>query len=229
MTIPKCIGIIIDGNRRWACKRNLSTISGHEQGYKKLKNFLKWSKEVGIEYVIAYTFSSENWNRSKTEVSYLMKLIVKVFRKDLDELKKERIRVRVIGDISRSPKQVQEVIATTQKETEHLDGITFVAAFSYGGRNEIVYAVNRILAERDKLAGAKITYKDFEKYLWTAGIPDPDLIIRTGSEIRLSNFLPLQSVYSELFFLKTLWPDITKNEFLNVLKEYSSRQRRFGR
>lgn len=229
MTIPKCIGIIIDGNRRWACKRNLSTLRGHEQGYKKLKNFLKWSKEVGIEYVIAYTFSSENWNRSKTEVSYLMKLIVKVFCKDLDELKKERIRVRVIGDISRSPKDVQEVIATTQKETEYLDGITFVAAFSYGGRNEIVYAVNRILAERDKLAGAKITYKDFEKYLWTAGIPDPDLIIRTGSEIRLSNFLPLQSVYSELFFLKTLWPDITKNEFLNVLKEYSSRQRRFGR
>lgn len=225
----QCIGVIIDGNRRWAKKRGLAPMRGHEAGSKKLKEFLDWARGAGVRYVIAYVFSTENWNRSSYEVAYLMRLISRFFTRDLAELKKKKICVRIAGDRSMLSRKIQGLVERAEQETASFKDFTLALALSYGGRDEIVAAVNRLITDKEKLNGKEITKEDFARYLWTVGIPDPDLIIRTSGETRLSNFLPWQSVYSELFFLPAFWPDLTKEEFLRVLDEYHSRQRRFGK
>lgn len=225
----QCIGVIIDGNRRWAKERGLLPIRGHAAGFKKFKEFLDWTREAGIRHVIAYVFSIENWDRSPREVAYLMRLISRFFTRDLAELKKKKICVRIAGVRSMLSRRIQRLVERAEKETASFKDFILTLAFSYGGRDEIVAAINRLIADKEKFNGKKITKEDFAHYLWTAGIPDPDLIIRTSGEMRLSNFLPWQSVYSELFFLPTFWPDITKEEFFRVLEEYRSRQRRFGK
>lgn len=224
--VPQCIGVIVDGNRRWAKKNGLSPLEGHEAGYRKLRELLHWARDAGVEFVIAYVFSSENWNRAAEEVSYLMELAKRVFWQDLPELKQEKVRIRVIGNSAPVSQKLQILINNAEKETASFTDLTLVLAFSYGGREEILQAVNRIIGE--KRAAVSVTKNEFERYLWTAGIPDPDLIIRTSGEQRLSGFLPWQAAYSELFFLPMLFPDLTRQDFSDVLEEYSKRERRFG-
>lgn len=225
---PKCIGVIIDGNRRWARTRGLPLMEGHREGYRKLKDLLSWAKEAGITHVIVYIFSIENWGRAKKEVSYLMKLVERIFENDIKHFKKENAQIRVIGKRSLLPRQVQNLVDRAEKETALCTGPVLALALSYGGRDEIVAAVNTMLQERKRIK-KHIAVEDFSQYLWSSGLPDPDLIIRTSGEMRLSNFLPWQSVYSELFFPNTLWPDFTKEEFFSILEEYKTRQRRFGK
>lgn len=225
----KCIGVIIDGNRRWAQKRGMASLRGHEAGYKKLKEFLDWCHEAGVRHVIAYVFSIENWNRAPREVSYLMRLIGRFFNADLAEIKKKKVRLRIAGVRSLLSSVIQRLVERAEKETSSFKDYTFTLALSYGGRDEIVAAANRLMQDKEKFNKKEITKEHFAKYLWTADIPDPDLIIRTSGEMRLSNFLTWQSVYSELFFPVTLWPDFTKEEFLQILEEYHSRKRRFGK
>lgn len=226
-TIPICIGIIMDGNRRWAKEKNLSTIEGHKAGYEKFKEVVEWSKEEGVKNLIFYAFSSENWNRTKDEVDYLMNLIKTALVTDsLDTLNKENIRMRFIGERNRFEKEIQDAMREAEKKTAENTSGTVALALSYGGRQEIVTAVNEILKD---YKGGNISEEDFKKYLWTADIPDPDIIIRTGGEKRLSNFLPWQSVYSELFFSDTYWPDFTKEEFQEILMQFSNRDRRKGK
>lgn len=224
--IPNCIGIILDGNRRWAKKRGLSTLKGHEEGYKKFKEIISWAKEVRVMHLIFYAFSTENWKRDEKEKSYLFELIKMACINDLEEIKKKGVRIRFAGQIDRFDFDIQTALRDAEKQTRESTRITVVLALSYGGRAEILQAVNALLA-----GGVKglVTGEEFKKYLWTHDIPDPDLIIRTGGVMRLSNFLPWQSVYSELFFTDTLWPDFSKEEFGSILKEYAARERRYGK
>ncbi|OGZ43609.1 MAG: di-trans,poly-cis-decaprenylcistransferase [Candidatus Ryanbacteria bacterium RIFCSPHIGHO2_02_FULL_48_12] len=225
--VPRCIGVIVDGNRRWARAHGLPTLKGHEEGYKKLKDFVLWAKEAGSTHVIAYVFSSENWNRAAEEVSYLMGLIIKLLKQDVEELGKKGIRLRIAGVRGMLPQNVRQAVIEAEEATKDNTEFTLCLALSYGGRDEIVEAVNKIIADKDK--SLPITKETFAQYLWTSGIPDPDMIIRTSGEMRLSNFLPWQGVYSELFFLPIHWPDITKEYFMQVLEEYKGRQRRYGK
>lgn len=226
--IPKCIGIIMDGNRRWAKAQGVPVYEGHKKGYEKMKQVIRWAKEAGITYVIFYTFSIENWNRVEKEVNYLMDLFRFAFSSGMESLMRNKVRVKVIGDTARFSPDLQEMIKKVQKETAHFEN-TVVLALSYGGRNEILNAVKTLSVTKTKEEITEMTEADFSNYLYTKDIPDPDIIIRTSGEMRLSGFLPWQSVYSEFFFLKTPWPAFSKEEFLDVIEQYSSRQRRHGK
>jgi len=190
-----------------------------------MKEIVGWARVAHISFVIAYAFSMENWNRSQEEVSYLLDLFREIFADKLEELKKEGIRVRCIGDLSRFSAELQNSIRKAEQETANLSGTTLVLALSYGGRADILHAVERIQKENKRA----ITEAEFSSYLWSKGIPDPDLIIRTGGEKRLSGFLTWQSVYSELFFVDTLLPDFSKSEFQDILTEFGRRDRRLGK
>lgn len=223
MNTPTTIGIIMDGNRRFAKAHNLPSYEGHRVGYEKFKDILSWMKDAGIKNAVVYALSTENLKRSEQEVSYLFDLFRTVIRERLEEITREQVRVVFVGDQSLFPedlkKMASELEAKTALYTEH----TLVIAAPYGGRAEIVSAVNRAIEK-----GAEVTEEEFSTLLWTHGVPDPDLIIRTGGEQRLSNFLPWQSTYAELFFTKTLWPDFTREEFLDILREFGTRERRHG-
>jgi len=221
--IPNCIGIIMDGNRRWAKKRMLPTLNGHKKGYEVLKECLRWAKEKGVKYMIVYAFSTENWKRSDEEVSYLMDIFRKAVLSELDSLREEKARILIAGKKSLLPEDIQLSAKKLEEDTKDEDEVTLVIALSYGGRPEIVEAVNKAIKE-----GKEVSEETFGDYLWTAGVPDPDLIIRSGGEKRLSNFLPWQSVYSELFFTDTYWPDFSKEEFEKILDEYATKKRRNG-
>lgn len=222
---PKSIGIIMDGNRRWAKERGLHTFEGHQRGYEKLKEVLGWARERGVSHLIVYGFSTENWNRSPEEVSYLLDLFRVVLSREVEKIKKERGRIVCIGDRARFPEDLRGLMEKAERETATLKGTTLILALSYGGRGEIVEAVKKLLASGEK----DVTEEGFENFLWTKGIPDPDIIIRTGGEMRLSGFLPWQSVYSELVFTKTFWPDFSKKEFESIIEEFSKRKRNFGK
>ncbi len=224
--IPACVGVIMDGNRRWARARNLPTVEGHRVGYGKLKEFVGWATDAGVGTVIVYAFSTENWNRSAEEVSYLMDLFRTVVATEAKELKEKNVRLSFIGDRARFSPDLQELMRRAESDTATGTAGSLVVALSYGGRAEIVAAVRALVASG--VASADITEERFAKELWTASIPDPDLVIRTGGETRLSNFLPWQSVYSELFFTGTLWPDFSEEEFKRILAEYATRERRRG-
>jgi len=221
------IALIMDGNRRWAKKRGLPTLSGHKRGYDKMKEVAKWCADLGIEILTVYAFSSENWNRSKAEVSYLMNLFRQVLKNDLAEIDRRGIRVKVIGQTERLPADIQQLIKDAEERTKGNKKLLFQIAISYGGRQEIIAAVKKIAAE--KIPSAKITGELFEKYLWTAGAADPDAIVRTSGEYRLSNFLTWQSVYAELFFIKKHWPDFSRRDLSGIIKKFNQRQRRFGK
>lgn len=223
---PKCIGIIMDGNRRWAKEKGLPVLQGHHHGYKKLEEVLGWMREKGIKFSVIYTFSSENWNREKKEVSSLMSLIKKAFSEQIDSLVKDKVRLIVAGDVGAFPKDIQENMKEAEERTRNKKDIehTMVLAASYGGRAEILNAINELI----KKGVEKVTEEIFSDHLWTARIPDPDIIIRTSGEQRLSGFLPWQGVYSELFFVKNHWPAFSKTDFDGVLEEYANRDRRHG-
>lgn len=227
INIPKHIGIIIDGNRRWAKSRKLPTFYGHKKGYAKLKDVADWCFDYGIEVLTCYVFSNENWSRSKKEVSYLMKLLKQALTTEINELQKRDIRLKICGKINdmRLPKDLIKAIIDAQEKTKNNKRGVLNLALNYGGRKEIIEVIKKIV--KSKIKPQLINEKIIEKYLWTAGLPDLDLIIRT-SEKRLSGFLLWQSAYSELFFIDKCWPDFTKADLIKVLKEYDQRQRRYG-
>jgi len=229
MNYPKSIGVIMDGNRRWASEQRLPTMKGHEKGYKKVKDLMQWAKELNIETVYLYAFSTENWDRQKEEVNYLMNLFSKAFNQDSKALIKEKVRVKFAGQIERFSPIIRSGIKSLEKITKNFSGPTLVFCLSYGGRTEILTALKKIAHAKTPAEIDKFTEEDFSRFLWTAGLPDPELVIRTSGEQRTSNFLPWQATYSEWFFTKTYWPALTKDEFENILKDFSKREIRRGR
>lgn len=215
----------MDGNRRWARAENKPVFEGHNEGYKRLEDVLRWSREAGIPHVVAYAFSTENWQRSEDEVGFLMKLFRSILENETKKMVDGRVRVRFVGDRARFSEDMQKMMDTMETETEKEYDITLHLLMSYGGRAEIVAATNALLAER----ASNVTEDSFAQKLWSYPMPDPDLIIRSGGEKRLSGFLPWQSVYSELFFIDTYWPAFTKEEFDSILVEFSARERRRGK
>ncbi len=224
--IPACIGVIMDGNRRWARERGLPTLEGHRAGYEKLREVVSWATDAGVGTVIVYAFSTENWNRSAEEVGYLMDLFRTVVAREAEEMRKKNARLMFVGDRARFSSDMQDLMRRAESDTTSGTAGRLVVALSYGGRAEIIAAARALCAEG--VPAERVTEEVFAEKLWTAGIPDPDLVIRTGGETRLSNFLPWQSVYSELFFTSTLWPDFSKEEFDRILTEYAGRERRRG-
>ncbi len=214
----------MDGNRRWAKERNLPTLKGHEAGYQKLKEVMDWCNDAGVQNLIVFAFSTENWNRTEEEVGYLMNLLRTGLLRDAEEMKEKGIRLRIVGQRERFSSDVQEAFVQAENITKE-GSKTLWLAISYGGRAEILHAVNTLIQE----GKTNISETDFENTLWTAGMPDPDIIIRTSGEQRVSGFLPWQGVYSELFFTKTYWPGFSREEFNEILKEFSERERRHGK
>lgn len=225
--IPKCVGIIMDGNRRWAKARGLLPLEGHRAGGQTLKQAALWAKEAGVRHIIFFTFSTENWNRSEEEVKYLLNLIGEFIEKELDYFDAEGGVLHYVGDLSRFSPNLQRIFRESEARTAHNSGTHVYFALNYGGRQEILSAVRKIVAEHPESDG--ITDEYFAEHLQTRGMPDPDIIIRTSGELRLSGFLPWQAVYSELFFTKTFWPDFTKEEFSGILSEFAERERRHGK
>ncbi len=224
MTLPMCIGFIMDGNRRWALEQHEETVFGHEAGEEKFYEVAQWIKDEHIAHAVFYAFSSENWLRNQLEVNYLQQLFLRFTKRMLAEVHTWQVRVRVFGDLSDFSPELKEAIAELMAESAVYETTTIWVALSYGGRAEIVAAVNKVLA-----VGQPVDETTFATHLATAGMPDPDLIIRTGGDMRLSNFLPWQTVYSELMFTQTYWPAFTKDEFMSMLTQYGDRKRRFGR
>lgn len=216
----------MDGNRRWARERNLPTFEGHARGFQKAKEVAGWCKIAGVTYAILYAFSNENWNRSKEEVAYLTELFDKFIHEYAEQLHAEGGAVRFIGEVGRFGEKFESEARALEAQNPDKPSCTVIIALSYGGRQEIVRAANKLLKEK---SGEEITEADFAAQLYTHEIPDPDLIVRTSGEYRLSGFLPWQSTYSELFFVPTYWPDFSEQEFKNVLNEYASRERRGGK
>lgn len=223
---PTTIGIVMDGNRRYAKEHGLTSFEGHRRGMQKIRDVVRWAKEAGVENVITYAFSTENWNRLPEEVAYLMTLFESAFGgEDIESIKQEGFRVRVIGQRDRLPKALLQKVEEAEERTKEGTAGTLAVALSYGGRTEIVDAVNRILQS----GASSVDEHTLRSMMWSADIPDPDLIIRTGGDQRLSNFLPWQSVYSELFFTETKWPAFEREEFDSILASYGVRERRLGR
>lgn len=222
---PKCVGIIMDGNRRWAKKHNKLSFEGHRAGYNTLTKVVGWAREINILHVVVYAFSTENWRRTEEEVGYLMKLFRFVIEHEVERMVAERVRVRFVGERERFPEDIQKGMVHIETVTEKAYDITLHIAISYGGRTEILAATNMLLAKRI----TAVTEEDFSKTLWSYPMPDPDIIIRTGGDMRLSGFLAWQSVYSELFFVATLWPDFSRFEFEEIIEEFYARERRRGR
>lgn len=219
------MAFIMDGNRRFAKAAGLSLLEGHSKGYEVLSQVVEWVSESGIAHAVFYAFSTENWRRSEKEVEYLMTLVRQVFATIDTTLSpaKNKIRLRFIGQRTDFAPDIQAHMEEVEKNTAHHEGTTIWIALSYGGRAEIVAAV-KSLVQKDE----PVTESAIAKELWTADMPDPDIVVRTSGEQRLSNFLPWQTVYSELFFTPTLWPAFTKDEFTRILSEYANRQRRHG-
>ena len=226
--VPCHIGIIMDGNRRWARKNGLAAFTkGHKRGAEKVKDVLKWCKARGIRILTFYAFSSENWQRSKREVDFLMNLFQTVLSKKIGNIHKEGIKFRVIGRRELLPQALQKLIEEAELLTKDNQRGILNLAVSYGGREEIIEAVRRII--KDGISPGDVTEKKFESYLYTAGLPDPNLIIRTSGEQRTSGFLLWQSAYSEWYFCQKYWPDFLESDLDEALEEYGRRQRRFGK
>jgi undecaprenyl diphosphate synthase len=220
----------MDGNGRWAKQRSLPRIEGHRQGAESARTIIRTSGELGIKYLTLYAFSAENWNRPKDEVEALMKYLIHYLKTETPELNKNNVRLEVIGQIYRLPENVQEHLKKSITTLSKNSGLTLVMALSYGSRIEIVDAVRGIAekVKRGKLDPADINEQVFAQHLYTRNIPDPDLLIRTSGEMRVSNFLLWQISYAELVITPTLWPDFRKPQFFAALEEYARRHRRFG-
>ncbi|MEW5734921.1 MAG: isoprenyl transferase [Thermodesulfobacteriota bacterium] len=230
-SLPRHVAIIMDGNGRWAKKRLLNRVMGHERGAETVRMAVRTSREIGIGYLTLYAFSTENWQRPKTEVAALMRLLIRFMNDELAEMLENGIRFNVIGAEERLPAEVREKIRTTREATAHNRDMVLSLALSYGSREEITRAVATIArkAAAGEISPEKVDEALIASLLYTADMPDPDLIIRTSGEMRLSNFLMWQAAYSELFITPTLWPDFNREEYVEILKEYAKRQRRFGR
>jgi undecaprenyl diphosphate synthase len=231
MNVPRHIGIILDGNGRWARKRGLPRTAGHRAGTDATRKIVRACGELGVSYLTVYVFSSENWGRPKIEVSMLMELLVEMTRREIENLNANNVRLQTVGDISRLPSKTKKALLDGIETTKNNTGLTLVLAVSYGGRAEIVTAAKRIAADaaRDPGLLAKLDEKVFSRYLYTADIPDPELIVRTGGECRISNFLLWQAAYAELYITDVLWPDFDKECLVKAIEEFNRRDRRFGK
>lgn len=230
MNIPQHVAIILDGNGRWAKKRGMPRNYGHVQGSKNVERICEDAYKMGIKYLTVYAFSTENWNRPKDEVDALMKLLRNYMKTCLKTAEKNRMKVRVIGDISRLDEDIRKRILELEKASEHNDGLNFQIAINYGSRDEMIRAMRKMAADvkEGALAPEEISEEVFERYLDTHDIPDPDLLIRTSGELRLSNYLLWQLAYTEFYFTDVPWPDFTKEELLKAIEQYNNRDRRFG-
>jgi undecaprenyl diphosphate synthase len=229
-TVPTHVAIIMDGNGRWAKKRHLPRVEGHRNGVESVRAIVRAAGEVGVKYLTLYAFSVENWNRPKDEVDTLMRYLARFLKDEIGELNKNNVRLRAIGQIYRLPEFVQEQLKRTKAALEKNNGLTLILALSYGGRTELVEAM-RAIGQRVKdgeVEPAEINEQVIAENLYTRDYPDPDLLIRTSGEMRISNFLLWQISYAELVVTQTLWPDFRKPQFFEALEEYTRRHRRFG-
>ena len=229
--LPAHVAIIMDGNGRWAKQRQLSRVKGHEKGAEAVRTTVRTCRERGIPFLTLYAFSTENWQRPKTEVNALMGLLRRFLESELRELLKNGIRLHVIGRRDRLPENVQKALAAAVNDTRQNSTLQLTLALSYGGRDEITRAAQSLAVEvqAGRMRPADITEELLSARLDTAGTPDPDLLIRTGGDMRVSNFLLWQLAYTEIFVTPTLWPDFTPELFQQILKDFQSRERRFGR
>ncbi|MBN9249598.1 MAG: isoprenyl transferase [Mesorhizobium sp.] len=230
MTSPAHVAIIMDGNGRWAKARGLPRVAGHRAGVEALRKTVRAAPQLGISYLTVYAFSSENWSRPKSEVSDLMGLLKLFIRRDLAELHQNGVRVRVIGDKASLQTDIRGLLDEAETLTAGNDALTLVIAFNYGGRDEIVRTAQKLAlaAVRGEIGIESITTESFAASLDTAGMPDPELVIRTSGELRLSNFLLWQAAYSELVFLPCYWPDFSQDHLADALRDFAGRERRFG-
>ncbi|MHC1768783.1 MAG: isoprenyl transferase [Verrucomicrobiia bacterium] len=229
-SLPAHVAIIMDGNGRWAKQRHLPRVEGHRNGVESVRTIVRAAGEVGIKYLTLYAFSVENWNRPKDEVDTLMRYLARYLKTEINELNRSNVRLEAIGQIYRLPEFVQEQLRKTRAALAKNNGLTLILALSYGGRTEIVDAVRSIATEvKDgRIEPAEINEQVMAAHLYTRNCPDPDLLIRTSGEMRVSNFLLWQISYAELVVTPTLWPDFRKPQFFSALEEYASRHRRFG-
>lgn len=225
-SLPRHIAIIMDGNGRWARNRGLSRSQGHRQGVETARNVVNECRRLGIEYLTLYTFSKENWKRPKDEVSYLFKLLAHFLNREIGKFEEQKIRLNVLGDISTLPKPAREVLEKVCQKTAENKAMQINLALNYSSRDEIAMACRKMLEEG--LSPEACTPEAVSERLYTAGMPDPDLMIRTSGEERISNFLLFQCAYSEFYFTTTLWPDFSIQELHKALEEFSRRERRFG-
>lgn len=229
--IPRHVAIIMDGNGRWARKRLMNRINGHRRGMEAVKNVVMASRELGVKYLTLYAFSTENWRRPKEEVRALMSLLGKYLRSELTLMIENDIKLISIGNIDNIPKDEKQVLLNAIEKTKENKGMVLNLALSYGGRSEILNATRELAdkVKKGELESSEIDTAVFSSHLLTSEMPDPDLLIRTSGEMRISNFLLWQVAYAELYFTNTLWPDFNKEELFKAIKEYQSRERRFGK
>ena len=222
----KHIAIIMDGNRRWAKEHHLPSAMGHKKGVDALKNVVKAAHKYGVKYLTLYAFSTENWNRNQEEVDFLMGLLASTIKGELNELHQNDVKLKFIGDINGLNSELQEILYDAEKTTQNNTGVNLQIAINYGARNELVYAIKGIL--KDGISLDKIDEKLLGNYLYTKDIPDPDLLIRTGGEMRVSNYLLWQIAYAEIYITKKYWPEFNEEELGISIEEFGKRQRRYG-
>ncbi|MDM9581651.1 isoprenyl transferase [Nostoc sp. GT001] len=229
--LPQHVAVIMDGNGRWAKRQGLPRIMGHKRGVDALKDLLRCCQDWGIQALTAYAFSTENWKRPQEEVDFLMTLFQRVLRQELREMVEENVQIKFVGNLQDLPRSLQEEISRSMEETKNNRGIRFSVATNYGGRQEILQACQAIAkqVQQGMLQPHEINEQVFESHLYTAGITDPDLLIRTSGEMRLSNFLLWQMAYGEIYITDALWPDFDRAEFHRALCAYQQRERRFGK
>jgi undecaprenyl diphosphate synthase len=231
LRLPVHIAIIMDGNGRWARQRGKDRIFGHQQGVKTVREVIECAAELGLKYLTLYAFSTENWGRPDDEISALMGIMVQSLNNETDTLIRNNIRLKAIGDVNRLAEDVRVRLFETIELTSKADGLTLIIALSYSSRWEILNAARKLASDvkNDLIEPEAIMEDDFEKYLTTFGIPDPELLIRTSGELRVSNFLLWQLAYTELYFTELLWPDFSKDEFYKAIIDFQKRERRFGK
>lgn len=218
------LAIIMDGNGRWAQKRGLPRVQGHRKGAQKAEKIIEWCAELGIKYVTLYTFSTENWKRPQEEVNYLFSLLVEMLNKKFTRMMEQGVRIRFCGLVEQLPEQIANVCRDFENKTKDNQKIQAILALNYGGRREIIDAVNRAVQNGVKQFDENV----LRSYLYLPDVPDPDLVIRTSGEVRISNFLLWQIAYSELYFTDVLWPDFSKEDLLKAVRNFENRHRRFG-
>jgi undecaprenyl diphosphate synthase len=222
--LPRHIAIIMDGNGRWAKKRGLPRVAGHREGINSVREIVRICGEIGIKYLTLYTFSTENWRRPRAEVSALMTLLLRTIRKEVADLHKNNVRLSTIGSLQDLPEDARKAMEEAKQFLQNNTGLNLILALSYSGRKEILQAVQRLIEKKVK----DVDEKSFQRELYTADIPDPDLLIRTSGENRISNFLLWQLAYTEIFVSPVLWPDFREEQFYDAIHDYQERERRFG-
>jgi len=228
--IPQHIAVIMDGNRRWARQKNMPTKMGHREGALRVTDLVKNCADLGVKYLTVYAFSTENWKRDKKEIDYLMNLLMEFVVKELNNLHKNDVKITIMGNIEDLPEKTRKEVEHSVELTKNNKTLHLNIALSYGSRNEIIRGIKNIIKEyeNNKINIDEINEESFKKYLFTKDMPDPDLLIRTSGELRLSNFLLYQLAYTEFYFTDTLWPDFNKEELLKAIKSFQHRKRRYG-